>query len=79
MVPKIYNYVSNVESPLTWGRLYLEIQQNFSVIPPLRSMWYIFSIFHTNPLVCTILRFWLHKIPAVFMDLLLILSGKSPM
>lgn len=77
-VPKIYNYVSSAESPLTWGGFVRETHENYFDIPPLRSMWYIFYIFHTNSLVCTILRFWLHTIPAAFMDFLLIISGQSP-
>ncbi|CAI6363746.1 unnamed protein product [Macrosiphum euphorbiae] len=76
--PKIYNYVSSAESPLTWGKYIRGMHENYFDIPPLRSMWYIFYIFHTNSLVGTVLRFWLHTIPATFMDLLLIISGKSP-
>ena len=77
-VPKIYNYVSSVESPLTWGKYIKEMQENYFDIPPLRSIWYMFYISHTNSLVSTILRFWLHTIPAAFVDLLLIISGQSP-
>lgn len=76
--PKIYNYVSSAESPLTWGKYIRGMHENYFDIPPLRSMWYMFYISHTNSLVGTILRFWLHTIPATFMDLLLIISGKSP-
>lgn len=76
--PKIYNYVSCVESPLTWGRYIREMHDQYYVAPPLQSMWYGFYIFYTNLMVGSILRFFLHRIPGAFMDLMLILSGKSP-
>ncbi|XP_060852908.1 fatty acyl-CoA reductase wat-like [Rhopalosiphum padi] len=77
-VPKIYNYVSSTESPLTWGRFIKKMHDHYFEVPPLRSMWYIFYIFYTNLLIGTVLRISLHKIPATFMDLILIISGKSP-
>ncbi|KAL4090330.1 hypothetical protein QTP88_025189 [Uroleucon formosanum] len=77
-VPKIYNYVSCVESPLTWGRYIREMHDQYYVAPPLQSMWYGFYIFYTNLMVGSILRFFLHRIPGAFVDLLLILCGKSP-
>ncbi|CAI6362216.1 unnamed protein product [Macrosiphum euphorbiae] len=77
-VPKIYNYVSCVESPLTWGRYIREMHDQYYVAPPLQSMWYGFYILYTNFMVGSILRFFLHRIPGAFMDLLLILCGKSP-
>ncbi|XP_060876847.1 fatty acyl-CoA reductase wat-like isoform X1 [Metopolophium dirhodum] len=77
-VPKIYNYVSCVESPLTWGRYIREMHDQYYVAPPLQSMWYGFYILYTHFMVGSILRFFLHRIPGAFMDLLLILCGKSP-
>uniref|UniRef100_A0A2S2NZV8 Fatty acyl-CoA reductase n=1 Tax=Schizaphis graminum TaxID=13262 RepID=A0A2S2NZV8_SCHGA len=76
--PKIYNYVSCVESPLTWDRYSKEMHDQFYTAPPLQAMWYGFYIPYTNFIVGSILRFFLHRIPAAFMDLMLILSGKSP-
>jgi alcohol-forming fatty acyl-CoA reductase len=77
-VPKIYNYVSSTESPLTWGRFIKKMHGHYFEVPPLRSMWYIFYIFYTNLLIGTVLRILLHKIPAALMDLLLIICGKPP-
>ncbi|KAE9538171.1 hypothetical protein AGLY_006143 [Aphis glycines] len=77
-VPKIYNYVSSNESPITWGEYIQNMYDHYFEVPPLRAMWYIFCIFHTNFLIDTILRFWLHKVPGALMDLLLIISGKTP-
>jgi len=75
---KIYNYVSGVESPLTWGTSIDELYNNYYEAPPLRSFWYIFCIFSTNVWVVKILRMLLHRIPAAFMSLYLILNGKNP-
>ncbi|XP_022167367.1 fatty acyl-CoA reductase wat-like isoform X2 [Myzus persicae] len=77
-VPKIYNYVSCVESSLTWGRFIREMHGQYYLAPPLQSMWYAFYIFYTNFTVGSILRFFLHRIPGAFMDLALIIRGKSP-
>jgi len=76
--PKIYNYVSCVESPLTWGRYIKEMHDQYFIAPPLQSMWYGFYIFYTNLIIGSILRFFFHRIPGAFMDLMLILTGKSP-
>lgn len=77
-VPKIYNYVSSNESPTTWGGYIQNMYDHYFEVPPLRSMWYIFCIYNTNYFIVTVLKFWLHKVPAALMDLLLIISGKSP-
>ncbi|VVC34012.1 Male sterility, NAD-binding,NAD(P)-binding domain,Fatty acyl-CoA reductase, C-terminal [Cinara cedri] len=75
--PKIYNYVSSVESPLTWGKYIKEMQVYYQNAPPFRSMWYRFNVFYTNIWIGMILRFLLHRIPAAFMDLLLLVRGKK--
>lgn len=76
--PKIYNYVSSIESPLTWGEYIDEMYFNYCEAPPLQAMWYPMYVLYVNLWVGTILRFFLHRVPAVCMDCLLIVSGKSP-
>ncbi|XP_025192600.1 fatty acyl-CoA reductase wat-like [Melanaphis sacchari] len=76
--PKIYNYVSSVESPLLWDKYIEEMNGHYHVAPPLQSIWYMFCIFYTNSWIGKILRFLLHWIPAMLMDFLLIVCGKSP-
>lgn len=76
--PKIFNYVSSVESPLTWGEFSNEIFYRYREAPPQKSMWYSFCIFVVNFWILNILRFFLHWIPATFVDLYLILRGKNP-
>ncbi|XP_015366451.1 PREDICTED: fatty acyl-CoA reductase 1-like [Diuraphis noxia] len=76
--PKIYNYVSSTESPLTWDEYIRGMTEHYYVSPPLRSMWYGFYLMYTNLWIGMILKFFLHRIPAAFMDFLLIITGKSP-
>ena len=76
--PKIYNYVSSADSPLTWNKYIEGISEHYYASPPLRSMWYGFYIACTNLWICMVLNFFLHQIPAAFVDFLLIISGKSP-
>lgn len=75
--PKIYNYVSSIESPVTWDEIIRNMQSNYNDAPPLRSMWYGFYVFYTNLLVGRMLRFWLHWIPAAIVDTLLVVSGNK--
>lgn len=76
--PKIFNYVSSVESPITWGEFSNEIFDRYHEAPPQRSMWYSFFICAVNFWILNILRLFLHWIPATFVDLYLILRGKNP-
>lgn len=76
--PKIYNYVSSADSPLKWAEYIEGMHKPYFVTPPLRSMWYTFHILYTNVWIGVLLKFFLHRIPAVFMDFLLIITGKRP-
>jgi len=74
----MYNFVSSVESPLTWSKYIEEMHIHYYEAPPLQAMWYLYYIFCTNFWVGKILRFLLHRIPAAFIDFFLILSLKNP-
>ncbi|XP_029345596.1 fatty acyl-CoA reductase wat isoform X2 [Acyrthosiphon pisum] len=76
--PKIYNYVSSADSPLTWNEYIQGMTEHYIVSPPLRSMWYGFFIVYTNLWIGMVLKFFLHRIPAALVDFLLIIRGKSP-
>ncbi|VVC31702.1 Hypothetical protein CINCED_3A003071 [Cinara cedri] len=75
--PKIFNYVSSVESPITWDRFFNEMRNNYFEMPPLSAVWYIFCFNTTNVWGIKILRFFLHWIPALVGDLYLIVTGKK--
>jgi len=76
--PKIYNYVSSADSPLTWNEYIGGMTEHYYVSPPLRSMWYGFFFTYTNLWIGMVLKFFLHRMPAAFVDFMLIVSGKSP-
>lgn len=75
--PKIYNYVSSVESELTWNGYIQEMRGHYDEAPPLQSMWYLFYTFYTNVWIGKMLRFVLHRIPAAVIDLSLFVCGKK--
>lgn len=76
--PKIFNYVSCVESPLTYRNFINKVYITYHKIPPLGAFWYIFCIFSTNVFVTNIIRILLHRIPAAIVDSYLIITGRSP-
>lgn len=75
--PKIYNYVSSVESPITIGNCFKEIHIHYHDAPPLQAIWYDFCIPYTKIWIGLILRFFLHRIPGAIFDLVFIFSGKK--
>ncbi|VVC26724.1 Male sterility, NAD-binding,NAD(P)-binding domain,Fatty acyl-CoA reductase, C-terminal [Cinara cedri] len=76
--PKIFNFVSGVESPLTYADFFNNIFNSYREAPPLSAVWYYLCIFTTNPLTIKVLRFLLHTVPNAFMDLYLLAIGKKP-
>lgn len=77
-VPKIFNYVSGAESPIIYNDFFKEVWNNYREAPPLTSIWYYCVFFTDNVWAIIILRFLLHRIPAIFMDLSSMLIGKKP-
>ncbi|XP_060881815.1 fatty acyl-CoA reductase wat-like [Metopolophium dirhodum] len=75
--PKIYNYVSSFDSPVHWLTFFNYVYETYYQAPPLQSIWYIFCIFSANNWFINIMRFLLHRIPAAFVDLSLIICGKN--
>ncbi|XP_050421309.1 fatty acyl-CoA reductase 1-like [Adelges cooleyi] len=66
--PKIFNFVSSVESPLVWQQFMTVVFNSYKAAPPFtRIDW--FGI---------ILRVLLHRIPAIVFDFLLILTLNEP-
>lgn len=76
--PKIYNYVSSVESSICWDKIIEYTFETYQQVPPLESMWYMFFICSANRWVVNILRFFLHRIPGALVDLSFIIRGKNP-
>jgi len=76
--PTIFNFVSGVESPLSWGKFLNLIYNNYNENPPLKSIWYIISICSSKLWVVYFFKFLLHWIPAALTDLVLIVIGRRP-
>lgn len=77
-VPKIYNFVSSVESSINWDKFLQYTFETYRQVPPLESIWYMFCIFSANRWVVRISRFILHRIPGALVDLSFIIRGKNP-
>jgi len=78
-VPKIYNYVSCADPPVSWNMVLKHVREAYYESPPLSSYWYIFYIASPNPWTIKVSRFFLHRLPAAVTDFVsVILSGQSP-
>ncbi|KAL3270571.1 hypothetical protein HHI36_021108 [Cryptolaemus montrouzieri] len=74
---KIYNYVSSTENPITWGdfhdmAVYYGLQN-----PTIKSIWYYCNRLNKNYYVHMLSVFFLHFIPAFFIDAYLMVKGKK--
>ncbi|KAJ4442000.1 hypothetical protein ANN_11864 [Periplaneta americana] len=67
---KVYNFVSGIQQPITWGE-YFDICKEYAVRnPPSRAIWYYFVIFCRNKYTYLATSFLLEFIPACLMDLI---------
>lgn len=74
----IYNYVSSVENPLTWGQFTeLNIQNGFDY-PFSSAIWYLSFHMHKTAFMNRIYMFLLHILPAMLIDALSICIGQRP-
>lgn len=74
----IYNYVSSVENPLTWGQFTeLNIQNGFDY-PFSSAIWYLSFHTHKTAFMNRIYMFFLHLLPAMLIDLLSMCVGQRP-
>lgn len=66
----IYNYVSSVENPLTWGQFTdLNIQNGFEY-PFSTAIWYISFHMHKTACMNRIYMIFLHFLPALMIDMI---------
>lgn len=74
----IYNYVSSVENPLTWGQFTkLNIKNGFKY-PFSSAFWYLCFSTHKSAFVNWIYVFFLHVIPAFLFDTISLCLRKKP-
>lgn len=74
----IYNYVSSVENPLTWGD-FNEFNIKYGFTHPFSSaIWYICFHMHKTATMNKIYMFFLHFLPAMLIDALAMCVGHKP-
>ncbi|CAO1326836.1 unnamed protein product [Diamesa serratosioi] len=74
----IYNYVSSVENPLSWGQFtYLNVKYGFDY-PFTSAIWYRCFHMHKSAAVNNICKFLLHLIPAFLIDTIALCFGQKP-
>lgn len=74
----IYNYVSSVENPLTWGQFTDQNIRNGFDYPFSTAIWYISFHMHRTAFVNRIYMIFLHLLPALFIDLVAMCVGQRP-
>lgn len=76
--PPIYNYGSTNEQPITWGS-FEELTSTYGIkSPSSKAIWYYcFRLCKYYP-VYLLLRFFLHTVPALLVDGVLLCIGKKP-
>lgn len=66
---KVYNFVSGIQQPITWGQYFDICKEHFVRSPPSRAMWYFFVILCRKSYTYLATSFLLEFIPACLMDL----------
>lgn len=74
----IYNYVSSVENPITWGEHNLLNELAAEICPMSSQMWKIGVYTTTNPFHYNLAKFFYHLVPAAFMDVGFLFMGQRP-
>lgn len=74
----VYNYVSSIEKPLTWGQFTdLNIRNGFDY-PFSSAIWYLSFHMHKTATMNKIYMIFLHILPAVLIDSLSMCVGQRP-
>ncbi|XP_044764594.1 uncharacterized protein LOC123321154 [Coccinella septempunctata] len=75
----IFNVVSSVECPITWGHAHQLVQKMANKIPTVMLIWYPIAFVSSNIQLCAIIAFFLETIPAYLVDALCYCIGKEQM
>ncbi|KAJ3617955.1 hypothetical protein MTP99_005994 [Tenebrio molitor] len=75
----IYNYVSSVENHHTWRDFMHQCSTWGEEVPTIRCVWYYTLTMNRFYYVHVLYRIFLHYLPALLMDLGMILARKPPM
>ncbi|XP_046383568.1 fatty acyl-CoA reductase wat-like [Ischnura elegans] len=75
---KIYNYVSSVQRPITWGEfMNLNIKYGMRT-PSMRSIWYYTLTLNKSLFIHNLYVLFLHLLPALIVDICGYAIGKRP-
>ncbi|CRL00357.1 CLUMA_CG013629, isoform A [Clunio marinus] len=74
----IYNYVSSVQNPLTWGKFTdLNVKHGFKY-PFSSAIWYMCFFMHKSFYMNKLYTIFLHIIPALLIDFIILCCAKKP-
>ncbi|KAG8222376.1 hypothetical protein J437_LFUL002995 [Ladona fulva] len=75
---KIYNYVSSVQKPITWGE-FMDLNIKYGMnTPSMRSIWYYTLTLNKSRFIHSIYVLFLHFLPALLVDIVGHAIGKQP-
>lgn len=74
----IYNFVSSVENPITWGEFMTINVMHEKKYPFIKSVWCVCFGMTKNPMLYNLQKFFYHYVPAVIMDSILFCTGQKP-
>ncbi|CAL7948512.1 unnamed protein product [Xylocopa violacea] len=77
--PQVYNYGSSDWNPYTYGLGYKAFRIAWEEQPSMKMVWYPFTIFVSNFYAFLCLHTLFHILPAVLVDLILVIQGKKPL
>ena len=73
----IFNSVSSVQNPVTWGELDRFMEQG-NIYPSLKFIWYYCLSLNKHRLIHKIYALFLHLLPAILVDTGAMIIGKQP-
>lgn len=76
---KVYNCVSGIQNPITWGKFVEECLGHWRTHPLSGALWFpgggVCSSWILNKFYCILL----HRVPAYLLDSVAFLAGKKPL
>jgi fatty acyl-CoA reductase len=73
----IFNNVSSVQNPVTWGEINTLMEQG-NIYPSLKFVWYFCCTLNKHRLIHEIYVLFLHLLPALLVDIGAMITGKKP-
>ncbi|XP_044764595.1 fatty acyl-CoA reductase wat-like [Coccinella septempunctata] len=74
----IYNYVLSPWFKITWKGFFDLCYESGMNYPTMKAIWYFCFALRPNPIHHQLALFFLHTVPAHFMDLIMVCMGKQP-